>query len=95
MTTKNSCAWNHDIIHELFIPHHACILSSLPFPSSFIPDRCLWLDSSSGVFSVIKAYEINYRHPHLLSNFDFKKWWKVRLPPRLRLFGRRILLMSY
>lgn len=70
MATNEFCAWNHDLIQELFIPHNACIISSLPLPSLFIPDRCVWLDSHSGAFFVKKAYEINYRHPYLLSNFD-------------------------
>lgn len=89
LTTNNSCAWN-DLIHEFSIPHRACLISSLPFPSLFIPCRWVWLDSNSGAFSVKKAYEINYRHPHLSSNFDFKKQWKAKLLPRLRLFGWRL-----
>lgn len=91
MATNEFCAWNRDLIQELFIPHNACLISSLPLPSLFIPDRRVWLDSNSGAFFVKKAYEINYRHPYLLSNFDFKMWCKAKLPPRLCLFGRRIL----
>lgn len=64
---------------------------SLIFPSWLIPDLCVWLDHCNVVFSVKKAYSKNYLPLLQLSNFNFMKWWKIDMSPRLHLLGWRIL----
>lgn len=48
--TNNSCAWNYDLICELFNPHYACIIFSLPFP------LCLFLIAVCGLILIVVLF---------------------------------------
>lgn len=86
----DSASWKTSLIFELFEEASATAILQLPPPRRMGDDVALWLLSPDSVFTVKNAYSevIRDRSPLLpiLSPADWKSFWRLKLPDRLKTF---------
>lgn len=94
----DSASWKTSLIFELFEEASATAILQLPPPRRMGDDVALWLLSPDSVFTVKNAYSevIRDRSPLLpiLSPADWKSFWRLKLPDRLKHFLWRVIWNS-
>ena len=90
---QESFAWKTNIIMDLFDPESAKAVLSIHLPTTFRPDKLIWLQNSNGMLSVKAAYQLITQippSPPSQAEVNWKKLWKLRLPERVKMFIWRI-----
>ncbi|KAF4394346.1 hypothetical protein G4B88_018496 [Cannabis sativa] len=87
--------WDHDIITDLFIPSEAQLILGIPLSNQAVDDVWYWCKETAGFYSVKSAYRhIQETKGHWASdegsNF-WKKFWKIKVPPKVLHFAWRAL----
>lgn len=65
-------------MHELFEPHSAQAILSLPIPIKPKKDKLIWVPNSRGIFSVKSAYQISR-----INDTQSKVLWKIKASKRI------------
>lgn len=80
-----------DIINLIFEPEDERNIIRLLLPNACTPDRCVWLPSKMGLFSVKNFYDGKYYSDMRMQDILFwQEWWKGTIPPRQLMFGWRL-----
>ncbi|KAM6589517.1 hypothetical protein CsatA_012122 [Cannabis sativa] len=87
--------WDPDIITDLFIPSEAQLILGIPLSNQVVDDVWYWCKETAGFYSVKSAYRhIQETKGHWASdegsNF-WKKFWKIKVPPKVLHFAWRAL----
>ena len=84
--------WNFEGVRDIFSEEDAAIISGIHLSHRNIPDKLIWKDSSTGVFTVKSAYYVARRilcnevHPQSLKNRIWSLIWKARVVPKVKFF---------
>lgn len=85
-------AWKTSLVLDIFSPSLAHAIPSIPLPLRPRPDKLIWISESKGCFSVKSAYkELMLNLPvQAPSDVNWAKFWKIRVPERLKMFLWRV-----
>jgi len=87
--------WKPDLIHQLFLPHEASAILSIPLNRHCPPDKIIWAHSSPGSFTTCSAYELLIACEGVgqagSSNADpqnkfWKGVWSLQVPHKIKHF---------
>ncbi|XP_037492746.1 uncharacterized protein LOC105643399 [Jatropha curcas] len=83
-------AWNLPLIHGLFNPSIADIITSIPLATNVQDDILIWHWTDSGIYSVKSGYRLvasQYVDPEAVWRSSFWKiLWSLKIPPKVRHF---------
>ncbi|XP_037493294.1 uncharacterized protein LOC105628614 [Jatropha curcas] len=88
--THGARAWNLPLIHGLFNPSIAEIITSIPLATNVQDDILIWHWTDSGIYSVKSGYKVVASHSvdtedAWRSSFG-KSLWSLQIPPKVRHF---------
>ena len=91
--------WKANVVRTLFLPFEANMILKIPLSQQLPEDSLIWIGNKRGVFTVKSAYHIAAK---LQSDKDlgesssgdsrsiiWKKLWKMKLPPKIKIFAWR------
>ena len=96
--------WKANVVRTLFLPFEADMILKIPLSQRLPEDSLIWIGNKRGVFTVKSAYHIAAK---LQSDKDlgessfgdsrsiiWKKLWKMKLPPKIKIFAWRACVNS-
>ena len=99
---ENSKWWKPDLVKSLFLHLEANEILKIPLSHNLPEDSLIWLGKKKGSFTMKSAYYVakeleefgatsTSSSNHLASPF-WKKIWQVNIPPKVKIFARRVRL---
>lgn len=91
-----SATWKVDQVQQLFMPHESKLILSIPLSVRLPPERLIWYQSPTGVFTTHSAYQllVNAAMANSASssnpNPQKKFWrglWKLQVLNKVKLFA--------
>lgn len=58
LINKESGEWNEQLIDEIFWPHEAASIKSIPLGSAQNSDKLIWHHTRNGLFTIRSAYDL-------------------------------------
>ena len=88
--------WKIEVIDNLFIPHEAELIKSIPLSATLPADKMVWAETANGNFTLRSAYKLAvslYTSATCGTTFDgsllrkfWKKIWSLPIPHKVRHF---------
>ena len=90
--------WKSDVVEQLFPPHEASIILSIPLSPRLPPNRIIWGHTPNGCFTANSAYKVlvSCVSTNSAGSYDlaaqkqfWKGLWNLRVPNNIKHFARR------
>lgn len=86
----HSKSWDEQLVKGIFLPDIADEIIRTPLNEIVQQDRLIWNRSNDGSYTVKSAYQMALTNlvdrSHLRSDGDWSFIWKLKVPPRVKLF---------
>ena len=91
--------WKPNVVRTLFLPFEADTILKIPLSQRLLEDTLIWIRNKRGVFTVKSAYyiaaklqldkDLGESSSGDSSSIIWKKLWKLKLPPKIKIFSWR------